>query len=165
MIKKPLFNSGFFILKKLIRKLHHDKVKKHSKKAIFMKKIISDLLKLSVFLLVFSIGMFAGEFSQILYSQKDLRDHAISSWLKENPQKDDLAKKFKEECLTGKKKDKEEYRNKIITDPKEDSENTPLPISTIEKCANENNLRDIYIAIKETDKILHSAAWPLSILE
>lgn len=130
-----------------------------------MKNIQSTLLKATILFLVFSFGMFVGEFSQILHTQKDLRDHALASWVKENPQKADLAKKFKEECLIGKKKDKEEYRNKTIADPKEGDENTPLPISTIEKCANENNLVDIYIAIKEADNILHSAAWPLSYLD
>lgn len=129
-----------------------------------MKNIQSTLLKATILFLVFSFGMFVGEFSQILHTQKDLRDHALASWVKENPQKADLAKKFKEECLIGKKKDEEEYRNKTIADPKEGDENTPLPISTIEDCANKNNLGDIYIAIKEADQIFRSAPWPLSYL-
>lgn len=130
-----------------------------------MKKTINFLLKAAIFLFVFSVGMFAGEFSQILYSQNDLRDHALASWSKDNPQKADLAKKFKEECLIGKRKDKEEYLNKTIADPNKDGNKTPLPISSIEKCANENNLGDIYIVIKEADQILHSAPWPLSYLD
>lgn len=130
-----------------------------------MKNIQSTLLKATILFLVFSFGMFMGEFFQILYTQKDLRDHALASWVKENPQKADLAKKFKEECLIGKKKDKEEYRNKTIADPKEGDKNTPLPISTIEDCANKNNLGDIYIAIKEADQIFRSTPWPISYLD
>lgn len=164
MIKSHFLKVAFLFLK-LILKQHHDKVKKHPEKAIFMKKTINTLFKATIFFFIFFAGMFVGEFSQILYSQKDLREHAISTWVKENPQKADLAKKFKEECLIGKKKDKEDYRNKTIADPKEVDENTPLPISTIEDCANKNNLRDIYIEIEKADKILHSAAWPLSYLD
>lgn len=133
-----------------------------------MKNTINLLLKTTIFLLVFFFGMFVGEVSQILYSKSDLRDHTLTSWVKENPDKADLSKKFKDECLTGKGKYKEyreEYRRRKIGAPDKDGEKTPLPILTIEKCANENNLGDIYIAIKEADQILHSAPWPLSYLD
>lgn len=130
-----------------------------------MKNAVNNLLKAIILFFVFSVGMFAGEFAQILHSLKDLRYHAISTWVKENPQKADLAKKFKEECLIGKKIDKEEHYSKAMADAKKNEEKKPLPISTIEDCANKNNLRDIYIKVNEADEILHSAAWPLSYLD
>lgn len=104
-------------------------------------------LAITMFALVFVV---IGQFSQLMTSSNDVRTHAISSWVYNNPSQKTIADQFVDVCLIGKEIEGRQMESKIVG---------------VYECGISMGADSLVNAVKEGDSSLVSYSWPLSIFD
>lgn len=92
-----------------------------------------------------------GQFVQFNKSHIDFRTSEINSWAGANQERKELAERFTNTCLVGDKSKKAELPLK--------------PAITIKDCAEPIGASELASFIESKNQILHSIAWPLSLID
>lgn len=116
--------------------------------------IINKAAKFTLFGIVGTVFVFAGQLGQYIASTEDARMHTISLWNLQNPSSEHVSQIFVRECLTSKMIDNAEISKQISGETK--------PVGVYE-CGDNVGAQDLVIAIRKTDQSMHTLAWPLSI--
>lgn len=118
-------------------------------------RILSATFKWSVIVLVGFLFVVAAEFGQYIKSVQDVRYNTIAKWASDNPMQKPLAQEFINVCIKSKPdKNLNLTWNSVIS---------KQPISVYD-CGARIGASGLVKAVKLSDKILVSAAWPLSII-
>ncbi|HGF7522247.1 TPA: hypothetical protein AB5A43_003710 [Vibrio cholerae] len=116
--------------------------------------IIKKAAKFTLFSIVGTVFVFAGQLGQYSASLKDARMHAVSLWNLQNPNSEHVSQLFVRECLTSKMIGNAQISKQISGETK--------PVDIYE-CGNNVGAQDLVVAIRNTDQSMHTLAWPLSI--
>lgn len=107
------------------------------------------LLKFGMLLSVSLALVGIGQASQAFKLNDDLRRHVINQWVDSESSRAEIAERFVATCIEG--------RASI--------QNMEKKFVTVYECGESIGANDLAAAVKESDKILRTLAWPLSTLE
>ncbi|MEE8057308.1 MAG: hypothetical protein V3T17_05670 [Pseudomonadales bacterium] len=111
---------------------------------------LNRLVKISRLLLAALVLVGFGQFGQYMTSANELRMHTINNWMTNNPEAKILAERFVGECLGDSK----------VPYSERSMEDSPFGIY---ECGNAMGANDLVTIIRDSDSILMTAAWLLTL--
>ncbi|WP_417536915.1 hypothetical protein [Methylophaga sp.] len=108
------------------------------------------LLRISLVISLFVVGVGFGQLKQAISFEADFRDYQLTSWANDNPERQAMVEQFRNECLSSSAKSADE-----------------LPIDkpvSLKQCGENINAHELVAVLDKSAGVLHSVGWPLSLI-